>query len=598
MGIKISELESTSTANANDVFVINQNGKTKKITKQILQNQMKNLELEEELEDLEKEIEILSETIDSELEDGVATGESITVNDSARAKAVLDVGGNTDQKQYKGYQLIDFNDLNVISTTTYNFTNDILTVNSTTNTYRRVSKNIIDLIKKNAGKQLYFNYETIDISSQFGGIVQILVKDENGTTNVSLLRHDLTHGTYSIPEDTSNITEVRLDIFSNNSNTSQSASVSITKPMLQFGTEELPYEPYVGGQASPNPEYPQEVQVVKGSNTIKVSNKNWFDKDNTHSINAYINTSTMKFASSSTVKTYWIACQPNTTYTIQKILSKQFRVGTSNEIPSVDSSLLQAFQNNDITQYTTTTDSQAKYLCINIRNSSSDTLTEQEILDSIQIEKSSTATYYAEHEEQTLTLTLPQGMEMCKIADYKDGFVKDLDSGKWYKNKEIQKLVLNGTERWTTDSIPEGHPRHSYSKTNYKIDFLTPLNNDTKATALSNVGIVTATETANGRANGVAMHPNGNIYVDETTYNNLSSVNVVLYGVLATSALEEITDETLISQLDKLYEVMTYYGQTNVTCEGDGLSPIFTLNYKKSNRLRLENIENRLALLE
>lgn len=38
------------------------------------------------------------------------------------------------------------------------------------------------------------------------------------------------------------------------------------KPMIVAGIEVKPYEPYVGGQPSPNPEYPQEIEVIEGYN--------------------------------------------------------------------------------------------------------------------------------------------------------------------------------------------------------------------------------------------------------------------------------------------------------------------------------------------
>lgn len=40
----------------------------------------------------------------------------------------------------------------------------------------------------------------------------------------------------------------------------------IFKPMIIKGTEEKSYEPYVGGQPSPNPDYPQDIEVIDGVN--------------------------------------------------------------------------------------------------------------------------------------------------------------------------------------------------------------------------------------------------------------------------------------------------------------------------------------------
>ena len=51
-------------------------------------------------------------------------------------------------------------------------------------------------------------------------------------------------------------------------------SVSISNVMLRISTASADYEPYTGGKASPNPDYPQEVKVVKGDNKIKITGKN------------------------------------------------------------------------------------------------------------------------------------------------------------------------------------------------------------------------------------------------------------------------------------------------------------------------------------
>lgn len=40
-------------------------------------------------------------------------------------------------------------------------------------------------------------------------------------------------------------------------------------PMLNAGSTALPWEPYTGGQPSPNPDYPQEIRSVKGKNLLK-----------------------------------------------------------------------------------------------------------------------------------------------------------------------------------------------------------------------------------------------------------------------------------------------------------------------------------------
>lgn len=49
------------------------------------------------------------------------------------------------------------------------------------------------------------------------------------------------------------------------------------KPMLESGSTAHTFEKYTGGQASPNPSYPQEVQTITGRQQISVAGKNLFD---------------------------------------------------------------------------------------------------------------------------------------------------------------------------------------------------------------------------------------------------------------------------------------------------------------------------------
>jgi len=57
----------------------------------------------------------------------------------------------------------------------------------------------------------------------------------------------------------------------------QTSKTLTNKYMLEKGSDKTSFEPYCGAEPSPNPLYPQEVQVVKGHNSTKVNGKNLFD---------------------------------------------------------------------------------------------------------------------------------------------------------------------------------------------------------------------------------------------------------------------------------------------------------------------------------
>ena len=298
-----------------------------------------------------------------------------------------------------------------------------------------------------------------------------------------------------------------------------------------------------GSQATSYSAYKTPIELCKINDyqdmIFKSTGNQLFDKDNFNSIDAYMNTSTLKFTISSTVKTYYITCKPNTTYTVQKVSGKQFRVGTSENIPVVNGDLLQAWQNNDATTYTITTDSNAKYLCINIRNSSTDTLAEQEILDSVMINEGTTALPYEPYNSK----------------------------GKWLLHKEIGKVVLDGSESTAT------YYSYTYfwATTNY-------LRNDK--------GGKVYCSHFKGTANGGSTNVNLNAWAGNASTlcfrdNTKSSLaiwqewlnnnNVTCYYMLGTPTYEEITDTELINQLES---IELYNGTNNIMVSGYLPSPI------------------------
>ncbi len=111
---------------------------------------------------------------------------------------------------------------------------------------------------------MYFNFEKFDITKTAFASVQLYLNDGNGNKSwISLVSNNATKKSYTIPNNITDYTVGILQIYSNNSNTSREATLVITKPLLTFDAN-AEYEPYVGGQPSPNPDYPQEIVNVRG----------------------------------------------------------------------------------------------------------------------------------------------------------------------------------------------------------------------------------------------------------------------------------------------------------------------------------------------
>ena len=77
---------------------------------------------------------------------------------------------------------------------------------------------------------------------------------------------------------TTNIINVTYTLINSSITLRVQSGASLTnfklKPQIELGSSATSYEPYTGGIASPNPNYPQDIEVVTGENTITISNEN------------------------------------------------------------------------------------------------------------------------------------------------------------------------------------------------------------------------------------------------------------------------------------------------------------------------------------
>ena len=135
--------------------------------------------------------------------------------------------------------------------------------------------------------------------------------------------------------------------------------------------------------------------------SVHDKSKNLFDKNNYNVLDAYFNTGSInKITSNSSTKTIYISCKSNTTYTLSKILGTRFFVGYTTTLPTTNIEVYNRTGSNTATQLTITTGNDAQYIVAFIRGGQ-DTLTLDEILDTIQIEEGSVATNYVPFKDET-----------------------------------------------------------------------------------------------------------------------------------------------------------------------------------------------------
>ena len=188
----------------------------------------------------------------------------------------------------------------------------------------------------------------------------------------------------------------------------------------------------------------------------------------------------------------------------------------------------------------------------------------------IQIEEGSTATDYVAHEEQTATLHLPAGMKVRAG----DRFVRQNIT--WNIDRARDEKVLNGTETIGTDGSTTNYRRFTIEKSVFEgigssaisshLQYLSNYSSDTPhfyiGTSVLYFFILTPTATAS----------------DFRTW--LEANNITVEYELASHVLEEITDTTLINDLNNLANLYSYKGTTYISSSNEP-SPVFDIEYRK-----------------
>ena len=183
---------------------------------------------------------------------------------------------------------------------------------------------------------------------------------------------------------------------------------------------------------------------------------------------------------------------------------------------------------------------------------------------------------YEPYQSTTYPINLGS-MELCKIGDYQDYIYKD--NGSWYLHKEIGKVVLDGTQIFELRNTTENGTKTYSLKNDYVFDYKrenTTTGYSNYFTYLGIVGAATQMYTDGYYKDIVGMsfyYSSG--YAGKAFYINtkddlsvwLSTHNTIVYYVLATPTYTEITDTTLISQLEAIK--LSYNEQTNISQENN-----------------------------
>lgn len=325
---------------------------------------------------------------------------------------------------------------------------------------------------------------------------------------------------------------------------------------------------------TPTPSAPVAVNTVTGENVVKISDgqneqsyevnlgKNLFDKDNANILSAYIDSGQQTITSNNNNRIMWIRCEPSTTYTITKLPANYQRgVAYTKEFPTsgVQTYGYYSGQNN-WENLSFTTGTEAKYLVIRIWVVGQDSASLDNMLASVQIEKGSQATSYAAYFAP---------IELCKIGDYQDYIYKS--GGKWYVRKECEKVVLDGSETWTGQSM-----QYLARYQTEVAGVLAPQTSTYIPDAISNYFAVMSPSALWAISSGAGFSivngtdviriANGDTAADIASFKTwLASHPTAVYYALATPTDTEITNEALVAQLETLLNTArTYAGVNNI----------------------------------
>ena len=215
----------------------------------------------------------------------------------------------------------------------------------------------------------------------------------------------------------------------------------------------------------------------------------------------------------------------------------------------------------------------------------------------IQVEQGEQIKEFIPHQEQTITVPLPEGMEFCKIGNYKD--YPHRVGNKWYKHKEIDKMKLVSTLNWfySSSSLRYYFVIPDMNMDNSDMNIVPPVKCTHFFASKQNTSIpFNAITVINDSSKGWAFKPE-NISSMEDWKQFITDNDVYVYWAYKTPVEEEITDTDFIEQAEAMLNMYSYKGITHIDSDNEP-SPVFEVVYFKDFETILNNIEARLSLLE
>lgn len=398
-------------------------------------NKASKAELQEATIALQAELLATRKDLQAGTLEGQAEGESLYLADSSDARfRSFGTGGNSKQETRVGYNLIEQK------------------VTSMTGANSEISFDEEGFMtaSNSSDKTSYINI-TADSSRITTGKSYTLKTEFKGEGSAVFLMNSASDYSKNTTESGS-LTNTATTSYMNVLIALQSNTTTKVRFTLVEGITEKEYEQY---GAMPSLEFSSEVQAVG-------QDVNLFDKDNVTKINAYLDENSKKITTNANARTLYIPCKPNKIYTILKKESARFGAGTCNVLPSNNVICNNAKVPNVGTEVSIETGNTDTYLCVFYYLSTVDTLTEQEILDSIKIVEGTEINGYSPYNcgSANVTVCNKNTLGFVDFTHIENGITVDCKDNKMHISgtatkgffifltrycniKEINKIILN-----------------------------------------------------------------------------------------------------------------------------------------------------------
>lgn len=482
--------------------------------------------------------------------------------------------GRSEQKQYKGYNLLKDENVIVFNDGNYICSNQ-----------KYLNEGTIEIV---TGETYTFS---LDVVSTDG---QIKLFDDSNNLIKSIYISNKRIFTFIVPENV-----VSMSYYAKIT-TDSTASLEKAKAMLIVGSEELAYEPYVGGIPSPNPDYPQEIRnvlnpsvMICGKNLIQCEDgKEYKLSDTTNNfIGVMVNYSGK--INTQKGKKYTISFEYETSNpgifclnAFQKVITGNL-LAKDNNIKSGKNKIAVTFVAEGIIK--------KGWLYIQFRRTIQDKLFEITIRN-IQIEEGEECTEYEPYKEQEASF--PYTLNAIPVSSggnitidgqqYISDYI-DVESRKLIKMTDS--IILKGTENWKKSTSTDS-------------DKFTWTTKDT--TAMKRFGYCTHFGVVNGYTNTI-----GKIYRNEYS----GTVQIVInFGVYGKTTLEDFknwlsnnnvtltyvrNDKSEINLTDKeinsFKNMQTYYPTTNICITSEELDGYTKFNYPLSMKNGWDYIKQQIG---